>query len=63
MNKNKHMNLDARILIESELSQGSSFKSIGTLLGKNCTTISKEIRNHLSFTNTSAYGRSFNDCV
>lgn len=63
MNKNKHMNLNARILIESELLQGSSFKSIGTLLGKDCTTISKEIRGHLSFTNTGAYGRSFNDCT
>lgn len=63
MNKNKHMNLEARTTIELELSKGSSFKAIGLLLGKDCTTISKEVRNHISHERTGAFGRGFNDCA
>lgn len=43
MNKQKHLNLEARVLIESLLNQHHSFKSIARELGKDCTTISKEI--------------------
>lgn len=62
MNKQKHLNLEARVLIESLLNQHHSFKSIARELGKDCTTISKEIRGHISFEKTGALGRSFNDC-
>lgn len=62
MNKQKHLNLEARILIETMLNEHHSFKSIARELGKDCTTISKEIKAHICFEKTGALGRSFNDC-
>ena len=62
MIKQKHMNLDARTTIELELGNANSFKGIGLLLGKDCTTISKEVRAHRVFEKTGAYGKAFNDC-
>lgn len=63
MNKNKHMNLDARTTMELELGKGSSFKLIASMLGKDCTTISKEVRKHLFHEAKGAFGRGFNDCM
>lgn len=62
MNKQKHLNLEARILIETLLNERNSFKSIARQLNKDCTTISKEVRSHICFDKTGAYGRAFNDC-
>ncbi len=62
MTKHKHLNLDARTTIELELGKANSFKSIGLLLGKDCTTISKEVKAHRVFEKTGAYGKAFNDC-
>ncbi len=63
MKKNKHMDVDARIIIQQELDKGSSFKSIGILLGKDCTTISKEVRKHITHVKTGNFGKGFNDCI
>ena len=63
MNKHKHLTLESRITIESMLNQGESFKAIGRSLNKDCTTISKEVKNHISFEKNGAYGRSFNNCL
>lgn len=62
MNKQKHLNLEARILIETLLNETNSFKSIARHLGKDCTTISKEVKAHICFDKTGAYGHAFNDC-
>lgn len=62
MNKQKHLTLDSRIIIETKLNEQESFKSIGRFLGKDCTTISKEVKNHICFEQSGAYGRAFNDC-
>lgn len=62
MNKQKHLNLEARILIETLLNERNSFKSIARQLNKDCTTISKEVRSHICFDKTGSYGRAFNDC-
>lgn len=62
MKKNKHLTLEDRIIIEGQLNQKESFKSIGRLLGKDPTTIAKEIKNHIQFKQTGAYGKTFNDC-
>lgn len=62
MAKNKHLTLHDRNNIELELSKGSSFKAIAALLGKDCTTISKEVRLHRSFEMSGALGKAFNDC-
>lgn len=61
--KNKHLTLDERITIEHQLNLNSSFKKIATLIDKNCSTISKEVRNHLQTITTGAYGRAFNNCL
>ncbi len=62
MNKQKHLNLESRILIETQLNEQNSFKGIARLLGKDCTTISKEVRNHICFQKSGTFGKSFNDC-
>ena len=52
MSKNKkgnghhHLTLSDRVYIESELNIGSTFKSIADFLGKDPSTISKEVRLH-----------------
>ena len=63
MNKHKHLNLESRILIETQLNECNSFKGIARLLDKDCTTISKEVKNHICFDRTGTYGRAFNDCL
>ncbi len=59
----KHLSLEERFVICSGLNRGDSFKQIGRDLGKDCTTISKEVRNHLVFRKTGAAGKAYNACV
>ena len=61
--KNKHLSFDERMSIQKGLTERKSFKQIGKELGKDCTTISKEVRNHIIFKNTGAVGRPFFDCA
>lgn len=63
MNKNKHLDLGMRHTIEHSLNAQLSFKAIGNVLGKDCTTISKEVRLHLVYEKKGAPYRPFNDCV
>lgn len=42
----KHLTLSDRIIIEQELNKGMTFTAIAALLGKDPSTISKEIRKH-----------------
>lgn len=49
--------------MENNLSLSKSFKYIGKLLDKDCTTISKEIRNHYKVMNTSSLGKRVNNCL
>ena len=63
MCNNKHLTLDDRLIIERELFFNSSFKKIAKLINKDCTTVSKEIRNHIIYRNSGAVGRPFFDCV
>ena len=52
-NKNKHMTLDDRIEIQECLNKGMTFKSIARRIGKDPTTISKEVKLHgHSYTNS-----------
>ena len=59
----KHLSLDERFDIENGLSNRLSFKEIARNIGKDCTTISREIRNHYIVKNTGSIGRSFNNCI
>lgn len=63
MSKQKHLTLENRTTIQTELDKGTSFKGIGILLGKDCTTISKEVRKHIRKEKTGAMGKAFNDCL
>ncbi|MGM9877981.1 MAG: IS30 family transposase [Bacilli bacterium] len=61
--KNKHLSFDERLEIERGLKNNLSFKQIGKIIGKDCTTVSKEIRNHIIYKDSGAIGRPFLDCV
>ena len=63
MAKNKHLTLEERIIIANSLDKHCSFKAIGAELGKDCTTISKEVRNHRVPKKTGAWGKAFNNCM
>ena len=62
MKKSRHLLIEERNIIEQKLNNNESFKSIGRELGKDPTTIAKEVKNHLQFKRTGCYGRPFNDC-
>ena len=62
-NKNKHLVLDDRYEIQHGLNESLSFKAIGTAIGKDCTTISKEVKAHIIFEKKGAPYRPFNDCI
>ena len=57
MSKYSHLNNEDRSQIETGLINSKSFKEIGEAVGKDCTTIAKEIRSHMVFRKTGAYGR------
>ena len=51
----KHLTFSDRVYIEQELMQGSSFRNIAAGLGKDPSTISKEIRLHCSVVPNGTY--------
>ena len=59
----KHLSLSERFDIENGLSTRKSFKEIARSIGKDCTTISREIRNHYVVKNTGGIGWQFNNCI
>ena len=60
MAKNAHLTLSERIEIEKALRDKASFSEIGTLIGKDPSTISKEVRQHFIFKDS---GIRFNPCI
>ena len=40
-----------------------NIKQIALTVGKNCTSISREVRNHIIFKKTGGYGRCYNTCL
>jgi len=58
MPKGKHLTLDNRQLIQLGLNEGLSFKEIALNIGKDPSTVSKEVRNHIITKQTG----SFNPC-
>lgn len=59
MAKNTHLTLDERATIEISLKEGASFTKIGRTLGKDPSTISKEVKNH----NQVVRKGSYNPCA
>lgn len=56
--KNKHMDLDDRIEIQTCLDHGMTFKAIAKRIGKDQTTISKEIKKHITVTPSNSLTRN-----
>ncbi len=63
MNKNKHLILEERNIIEQRLNERESFKGIARELLRDPTTIAKEVKNHIQFRQTGCYGKPFNNCL
>ena len=59
MAKNAHLTFDERVTIEVSLRDQLSFKEMGELIGKDPSTISKEIRGYYKIVQTGA----FNPCI
>ena len=57
-----HLTLNDRNIIEEELNQGSTFKEIASILNKDPSTISKEIRRNFTTIKPSTFNNSFNKC-
>ena len=55
MAKNAHLTLDERVHIEVSLREGDTFTEIGSELGKDPSTISKEVKNHSHPVRTGSY--------
>lgn len=63
MNKNKHLILDERYVIEHSLNENMSFKAIGKRILMDCTTVSKEVKSHIVFEKKRAPYNPFNDSI
>ena len=63
MARQKHLTQDDRFIIQHSLEQNYSFKRMAFELEKDCTTISKEVKNHIVFKKTGAQGLSYNSCI
>ena len=60
--KNKHMTLEERQRIQECLDCGMDFKSIGRRIGKDQTTISKEVKKHITVENRSESAAQTGPC-
>ena len=63
MRKHSHLSFDERQTIKNMLDKKESFKSIARELDRDCTTISKEVKNHITIKKTGSWGHNFNDCI
>lgn len=63
MANQKHLTLEERTVIQSMLDNHSSFTEIGSALGKDRTTISKEVRGHLVFRRIGYQRVNYNACA
>ena len=61
--KHKHLTQDDRYKIKHGLDNGDSFKAIGRDIGKDNTTVAKEVKNRRGFEKTGCVGHRFNCCA
>jgi len=61
--KSKHLTQDERYQIMHGLDRGDSFKAIARTIGRDCSTISKEVRNRMVFKASGCLGNIFNECA
>ena len=60
--KNKHLSLQDRQNIERMLNERKSFTEIAQELGKNKSTISREVRGHVEYFRVGGQGQNYNAC-
>ena len=58
----KHMDLEDRIGIQTGLKEGKTFKEIGEAIGRDASTVAKEIKGHLIVKETGTKSRPYNPC-
>ena len=58
-----HLTLSDRVRIQSGLDKSESFKKIAEAIGKDCTTVSREVRSHFVVERTGGHGKGYNDCL
>lgn len=63
VNKQKHMTQGDRITIETGLNEGKSLREIASLIGKDPTTVSKEIRKHRTQPPRNTFNEYGNQCA
>ncbi|MCR4992424.1 MAG: helix-turn-helix domain-containing protein [Lachnospiraceae bacterium] len=63
MANQKHLTAEQRSSIQDMLSRGLSFTEIGVVLDKDPSTVSKEIRNHITFLKVGYRYVKFNACL
>ena len=61
--KQKHLTLEDRVLIETGLNSGSSFRAIALELGKDPSTISKEVKKHRTHLERNTFNDKANQCA
>ena len=61
--KQKHLTLEDRVIIETGLNAGSSMRAIALQLGKDPSTISKEVRKRRTHLERNTFNDSFNQCA
>lgn len=63
MNRNKHLTLEDRQIIAASLNENNSFKTIGMVLHKDCTTIAKEVKRNYTVVKSGCFGHGYNNCA
>ena len=61
--RNKHLTFEDRVLISDFLTEHLSFKEIARRLGKDPTTIAKEVKKNSILFQTGSSGKKFNNCA
>ena len=62
-NRQKHMTQEDRVAIEAGLSECRSMREIASMIGKDPSTISKEIKKHRTFPPRNTFNDSANQCA
>lgn len=58
-----HFDLSDRIVIQTGIKNGESFKAIAEKLGKHPTSVANEVKRHLLYVRSGGGGMCFNDCA
>ena len=63
MNDHKHLTLEDRQTIAAGLNTRCSFKAIGRVIHKDCTTVAREVKRNLSVVKSGCWGHGYNNCA